>query len=344
MTVPTFELYTISSGQNLSELRDLLVSFAGDANLVGNLRVNYRRLIDKVGGSGEYRSTNCTIAVLRSDVFAAIEAAGRSEYSRVHDFGIKPYVLQPHNYPPRGCEHALYFSLPANTTRVETYRYQLMVKLHFMVTYGWITEDPFTIHYVSSSREEENYTGIVVIFDFSVSYENRAKIRVALDQTWWHLPGGTVPAAVERCRVSWCKSSTLRAMTRNRRTHPMSPGSSALAPVTEVYDWKGPVAVPPQLARPRILRRNPSTPLAPPKIVIPAPLSPNPVLTVDDITPQHEAAESIVPTPPTPQSMVRFLDTAIASSLLPQDIQTISPVSTRKRPPIMVIHAAHSVQ
>src|SRR5438309_1504918 len=100
-------LYVIYSEVNIDELRRFLLSFTGNSEDIGLMRLDHARTENLL-----HKETNRTLVTMVPNLFSLLLEEGYGKKNEMYDFKIKEYELKENNFPPSDCTYTLYIKMP----------------------------------------------------------------------------------------------------------------------------------------------------------------------------------------------------------------------------------------
>ncbi len=211
---PLYGLYVTYSRRKISEIMDMLQSFATEnpQDSVASIRVDVQRVDTE--NKTVYEDTNRTIVTLRRDVFDAIKKDGYNKNNK-EDFRVVEYDLSRAKVLPKGASYAFYIKSPVDLNvprNHEIVRSHLHTKLTDIVTMGFLKEGEFQLEFPLKDRASGTYHDhVIVTFDKKTPRIACVISKVILDRTKWPVPGAqAVNVDSAYCHVAWCRTGTLK--------------------------------------------------------------------------------------------------------------------------------------
>ncbi len=203
--------------------------------VVGCARVEHRRMNPReregryyIDDYYQYKETSFSILAVHPLAVATLRASDywvtRENRFGNHGIAVQQYKIIPtNNYPPPKCEPALYcgFKDPQIIPIKESIR-QLYMKMANMEECGFVKATQYEIHIPLLSRDGSGFQRnfAIITFNDEVDLDNRAKIKVSLDQTNYR---GEFDEEAQKyipsiCRVAWANSVVMPSIRRSKRT------------------------------------------------------------------------------------------------------------------------------
>jgi len=170
-----FPLYMIYSSWSLSAITDFLQPFGG---------VNYLRILCDYKTKEE---TNRTLAVLKTETYQALVAAGHDKRQQDVDFSITPFQLKPSHFPGRDKSSKLFVQVPNCLRENESLvRQSLLCKFRELAGWGIIPDASWSIFIPLESRKHGHVRGgCYISFRKEVSMEAIAFVKICINDTYW---------------------------------------------------------------------------------------------------------------------------------------------------------------